>query len=122
MATARSYLTPSAAAKANEAMRNTIATFTQLSPTTLTLVRNGAALPPQTVLMRYRQNRAPRLTDAGAAEAQQQDGTFTKVLPFDVAVGDVFTLAGGQRGTITMVPPAQNEIQRAEFTVDEGTA
>lgn len=120
--TGTSYISASEADAINGEFRNALATFTALAPLSLTLYRTGTALTPQTVVMRLRSDRAPKYPAADAAAAQQQDGTFAKEQPFDVAVGDVFTLASGQRGTITTVQPARIGIQKADFTLDEGVA
>jgi hypothetical protein len=79
------------------------------------------ALAAQRVVVSYA-NRASRSNSGEGAESQLMEGTFEKDLPFDVRVGDRFSLPSGQVGTVTMVPFAQGGIQKAMFTVEEGVA
>ncbi len=79
------------------------------------------ALPAQRVQLTY----ANRQQEAGGGEAavvSYSAGTFAKLAPFDVEVGDRFRLPNGDGGAIAAVPMPQGGVQRAEFRLETGVA
>lgn len=123
-----SYLTEGQAEEVRAAKRNVLATVTALrGPVSLVLSRYDAAagdwatLPAQAVLLTYTDRQLDESSSLGA-QATYVDGAFRRETPFDVAVGDTFRLANGQRGQVTGVPLPGAGIQRATFTVDQGSA
>ena len=125
---AASYLTDQQAEGIRQVKRNVLATTLALrGAVSLALSRyddNAGAwvtLPVQPVLLTYTDRQLDVSSSLGA-QATYVDGTFRKELPFDVAVGDTFTLPNGQAGHITGVPLPGAGIQSATFTVDQGSA
>lgn len=124
---ATSFLTPADVAEIHRTEADGFATAVALDPFVLTLYRFNKATgqyearPAQTVVMTYA-NRTPREGVSETAETTAQEGTFEKDVPFDVALGDRFSLATGQDGVITQVPPSAGITQTADFLVDEGRA
>lgn len=123
-----SFLSPADVAAVEQAERDAFATVLALDPYSLTLYRfnksagQDQARPAQIVVMTYTTTRMAQDASSEGAEVQNAQGTFEKDLPFDVMLGDRFTLAGGQDGRITRVPTSDGITQIAEFVVDEGRA
>lgn len=122
---ATSFLSPGDIATVHQAEADGYATAVALYPFVLTLYRFNTgtgqyeARPAQTVTMDFA-NTQPRDGVSETAETTNVEGEFEKDLPFDVALGDRFSLASGQDGEITRVPPPDGPTQTAHFTVDEG--
>jgi hypothetical protein len=124
---ATSFLSPADVAEIHRTEADGYATAVALDPFVLTLYRFNKATgqyearPMQTVVMTYA-NRTPREGVSETAETTAQEGTFEKDVPFDVALGDRFSLATGQDGVITKVPPSAGITQTVDFLIDEGRA
>lgn len=120
-----SFLSASDVVAIHQAEADGYATLVALDPVVLTLYRYDKntgqyeARPVQTVVLSF-DNREPREGLSETAETTAQGGTFEKDVPFDVLIGDRFTLASGQDGVITRVPSSDGITQVAHFLVDEG--
>ena len=78
-------------------------------------------VPAQRVLLEYA-NRQQQAGGGEAAVVNYSAGTFSRLEPFDVEVGDRFRLPNGDAGAITAVPMARGGIKRAEFVLEVGRA
>jgi len=74
----------------------------------------------QRVLVKF-DDRQPQTVGDDTGAALVVGGVFEAVPPFDVRVGDRFTV-DGQRGHITIVRPVTNGTKIAEFRLDGGVA
>jgi len=122
-----SYLTATDAEGIRQAKRDALATSIALRGAVSVVLSRydesaGAAvsLSPQMVLVTFANRESSETSNLGAT-ATYRDGTFRKEVPFDVAVGDVFRLSNGQRGSVTGVALPDANIQAATFSLDVGT-
>lgn len=124
----RSYLTERDVEQIHQEQRNALATRLALQdpPVAIVLYRqhqgsgNFEPLPAQTVLVRFFSQRQALERRTDAAVGQFAGGSFTREEPFDVAVGDAFTLPNGQTGTIDIVAMPSGGIARATWSLDVG--
>lgn len=79
------------------------------------VIQDWVSVPPQRVLLTYA-TREARQGEGETGTSTTADGALEKRTPFDVAVGDEFTL-DGMRGRVVAVPFAQHGIQRADFEI-----
>lgn len=125
--TAQSFLSPATIARLQAVSVRGFATRLALAGggTDLILARwsgtqqDWIALPAQTVLVTWGTTSRQNVTES--AETLNVDGWLEKTIPFDVEIGDLFSLGEvGQemRAKVTLVLPPNMGIQRAGFTVD----
>jgi hypothetical protein len=78
------------------------------------------ALPAQTVSISFANIQAQR-SATDAAIVTRQGGSFGSIAPFDVEVGDRFTLTingGAQPGEVKIIHPVRLGRQKADFILD----
>jgi hypothetical protein len=126
--TTRAYLSATDAAGINRERRNALATRIALQEPAVAIVlyrfnpSTGLheARPAQSVLLRFEKTQ-PHASETLGAEALQTTGSMKRELPFDVAVGDAFTLVPGQSGRITIVQKPNAGMQTVRWALDQGS-
>ena len=120
---ARPFLSPGDVADIAQLRLDGLATALALGGVVLTIYRTDAAGVPQpafTMMVALRwANRQPRPVGSEAAASTGVDGDLRAYAPWDVAVGDTFSLP---EGDARVVPLVRNEggIVVAPFTLDQG--
>jgi hypothetical protein len=71
------------------------------------------------VVVRFSAIQTAQAEDESASYAQTT-GTLRRFAPWDVKVGDRFSLPDGHRGVVETVAPVRFGIQSAVFVVEEG--